>query len=419
MVRVNPHFSHIKPNCTYDYDSPWDIEEDVSAENLRKLEARVEELEGLVNSSNLGDKTRNTQSPSSSGSPPELQPFFIPSPLFDEDGQPDLDFSMGYELPLITDDWPATLPPKQLVLHLVDLFFNCCPNSRRILHRPTFLMQLLEPPSSPRFPFVGLLHSICAAAALHSPFVAVATPPPSARWPTDPIFEEKTHILGNRTLGFDEESFLLAKYECMDFAKKGEYLLEITQACIISCWWAFSCGRWFDVWMMSSLAMRLCVALGLNLCDSIRQPLPDKMREKLLVGPPRSHVEVEQRRNIFWLAYALQRYFFLLTPFPHQISDEDIPQTLPGTLEAFEAGVDDGQDRQTALSTDLFTTHRDNLDDFGLYIKCAIMQSRVHVLQFRHFQQYETKQEVRDSQEMEVMEAVISSMKSSTLKGRF
>ncbi|KAG8743997.1 hypothetical protein FRC10_010976 [Ceratobasidium sp. 414] len=160
--------------------------------------------------------------------------------------------------------------------------------------------------------------------------------------------------------------------------------------------------------------MRLCIALGLNFRDSLDQPIPSKIREKLLIGPPRSHVEVEQRRNVFWLAYTLHRYHVLLTPFALEISDEDIYQTLPGTLEAFEAGVDDGQERQTALSADLFTTHRDNLDDFGLYMKSlagAIMQSRVHVLQFRHFQRYETEQEVRDSREMEVMETVISSMK--------
>jgi hypothetical protein len=75
------------------------------------------------------------------------------------------------------------------------------------------------------------------------------------------------------------------------------------------------------------------------------------------------------------------------------ISDEDIYQTLPGTLEAFETGVshtmskvttttdpiactilvqiDDGQERQTIFSEDLFTSHSSNLDDFGLYIKCT------------------------------------------------
>ncbi|QRV78601.1 Fungal specific transcription factor domain [Ceratobasidium sp. AG-Ba] len=104
------------------------------------------------------------------------------------------------------------------------------------------------------------------------------------------------------------------------------------------------------------------------------------------------------------------------------VSDEDIQQSLPGTLYAFESGasfIEDSQERQTALSTDLFTTHRDNLDDFGLYIKVAIMLSRIHVMRLRYLTVYETEQEVRDSEEMEVMETIISSMKSSTMKGRF
>lgn len=142
--------------------------------------------------------------------------------------------------------------------------------------------------------------------------------------------------------------------------------------------------------------------------------MSNKIREHVLIGPPQSHTEVELRRNVFWLAYAHQRYHLFVSPwrayFPTtlmlyeigtdrsvlialDISDEDIYQTLPGTLEAFEAGVrhtmskvattadptacttlvqvDDGQERQTIFSEDLFTTHGSNVDDFGLYIKCT------------------------------------------------
>jgi hypothetical protein len=75
------------------------------------------------------------------------------------------------------------------------------------------------------------------------------------------------------------------------------------------------CGRWFDVWAMSNLAVRLCSALGLNFSDSLQKPMSNKIREQILIGPPQSHTEVELRRNVFWLAYAHQRYHLFVSPW--------------------------------------------------------------------------------------------------------
>ncbi|KAG9098507.1 hypothetical protein FRC07_010639, partial [Ceratobasidium sp. 392] len=418
-------------------NQPWDVEDKTSDENLRKLEARVEELEGLlhsvesVKSVNLRSQSRYTQSPSSSKSPSGFQSSLVPESMVGERAHA----SPSQDLPLVTDEWPASLPPKQLVLHLVDLFFTCWPNARRILHRPTFMPSLLESPSSPRFPYVGLLHAICATGAIHSPFVTVTPLPTITNRPIDETFLLKTHLVPGRMLAFDEEHFLMSKYRCMNYADMEKYPLEVLQACIINSWWASSCGRWHDVWAMSTISMRLCVALGLNFNDPIHQPIPNNIRSKLLIGPPWSHLEVELRRNAFWLAYAGQRFLLSVLPFRKEFyaparlsgntsiaydpSDEDIHQTLPGTLEAFEAGIDDGQERQSALSEDLFTTHRDNLDDFGMYVKGSIMLSRIHVLQERHLRNYDTNRDIRDSKEMEVMEDIVASFKASTLKGRF
>ncbi|KAG8742738.1 hypothetical protein FRC12_015277 [Ceratobasidium sp. 428] len=225
MIRVNPHFSHIEPNCTYnDGIQPWDIEDKLSAENLRKLEARVEELEELTNLENSKNKDRTRTPRFPLGFQPPFEAF-----SYNESENAGPTYSTSYDLPLVTDEWPTSLPPKQLVLHLVDLFFNCWSNSRRVLHRPTFLLALLESPSSPRFPYVGLLHAICAAGAIYSPFVTVAPLPPITNRPVDEIFMMKTQLLNDRVLAFDEENFLLAKYQCMDSANMGEHLLEVVQ----------------------------------------------------------------------------------------------------------------------------------------------------------------------------------------------
>jgi hypothetical protein len=132
-------------------------------------------------------------------------------------------------LPVVVDDWPATLPPKPLLFHLIDLFFTCWPNSHRLIHRPSFLIQLLESPSSPRFPYTGLLHAMCAAAAVHSPYVTVAPLPNLRTRPSEDIFQEKTRLLDGRMLSFDEEHFLLSKYQCMASAREGDNFFGVIQ----------------------------------------------------------------------------------------------------------------------------------------------------------------------------------------------
>ncbi|KAF8603668.1 hypothetical protein BDV93DRAFT_508306 [Ceratobasidium sp. AG-I] len=346
----------------------WE-EDQVSQQNLDKLEARVEQLEGLIS----GDQTSTYIYPS-------FESTFSSTGAFDEP----LDFPNPFALPILNNGWPPSLPPRPLLFHLVDLFFTCYPNSRRVLHRPTFLSQLLEPPTSPHFPFIAILHAICAVAAAHSPLVTVA---PALPKPSPEIEVKRTQYQEGRQLMFDEEQYVISRKKSIESAREGDDLVGVIQ--------------------------------GFNLQDSLQKPLPQKIRDNLLVGPPLSHTEVELRRNLFWLSYCVERYHLFVSPWPFDISDEDIQQTLPGTLEAFEAGVDDGEERQHVLSTDLFTFHGNNLDDFGLFVKCAVMLSRAHTLQNRHFAKYDSLDEIRNSHELEALNGMISAMRSSSSKPQF
>ncbi|KAG8741439.1 hypothetical protein FRC10_002886 [Ceratobasidium sp. 414] len=222
MIRVNPHLSRIDPHCTYDEvpGMPWDVEDQLSPESLRKMEARVAELEEQVRS--------GAEVPSLTAAP-ELQGFYSSVDFLGQIANDSPEYTSIPRSSVVSDGWPADLPAKPLFLHLVDLFFTCWPNSRRVIHRPTFLTQLLEPPSSPRFPFIGLLHAICAAAALHSPYVSVAPMPDLRVRPTDDAFQERTRLIDGRKLAFDEENFLAAKRELMEAAISGKNLMEVVQ----------------------------------------------------------------------------------------------------------------------------------------------------------------------------------------------
>jgi hypothetical protein len=130
------------------------------------------------------------------------------------------------DLPLTIDEWPLELPPKPLMLHLVDIFFTYYPNSRRILHRPTFMIQILANPTLTSFPFIPLLHAICAAAAIYSPLVETV-PPPCLH--ADNIFPGQTLVDRGHNLSFEEQHIILCEYQCRLAAREGENLLSVIQ----------------------------------------------------------------------------------------------------------------------------------------------------------------------------------------------
>lgn len=140
------------------------------------------------------------------------------------------DFPNPFALPILNNDWPPSLPPRPLLFHLVDLFFTCCPNSRRVLHRPTFLSQLLEPTTSPHFPFVGILHAICAVAAVHSPLVTVVPALPKH----SPEELKRTQYQEGRRLMFDEEQYAISTNISLESAREGVDLLGVIQGMLSS-----------------------------------------------------------------------------------------------------------------------------------------------------------------------------------------
>lgn len=48
--------------------------------------------------------------------------------------------------------WPANIPPRELLSHLVETVFNAVPLATRVLHRPTFMANLAKPPNDLNFP---------------------------------------------------------------------------------------------------------------------------------------------------------------------------------------------------------------------------------------------------------------------------
>lgn len=55
-------------------------------------------------------------------------------------------------LQLMDTTWPLNIPPPDLLYHLVETFFNSAPFANILIHRPTFMTNLLQFPSAPDFP---------------------------------------------------------------------------------------------------------------------------------------------------------------------------------------------------------------------------------------------------------------------------
>jgi hypothetical protein len=155
--------------------------------------------------------------------------------------------------------------------------------------------------------------------------------------------------------------------------------------------------------MTIAQAIRASVPLGLNV-ESPFSPLSDSIRTPSLILPPESVVEEEVRRNTFWLLYTMERMGGCSNGWAQSLDDMDVSQLLPMSGFNFELGVCmtllcwlcdfmlneglqaswSGSERQHALGKDLLLLHpEDQVDSFNLYIKGAMLLSRVKVFNLR------------------------------------
>ncbi len=96
--------------------------------------------------------------------------------------------------------------------------------------------------------------------------------------------------------------------------------------------------------MNSGSAIRNCIPLGLTTCKPFKIPshgLEDGpiVQEPNILPESDSPIEEETRRNIFWLAYALERQCSISSAFSVELDDHDINQLLPVRGDQFELGV--------------------------------------------------------------------------------
>lgn len=160
--------------------------------------------------------------------------------------------SIGPYGELVQSTYPATLPPQQVVEHLVDLYFSFVPYGNKILHRPSFLTMLRHSPGSKRYPSTTLLHAICATASYASSKIQL---PPIPDFTVNQVYEifvppdvldEEHSMASGKRVSFSLEQAVLARAMIELDTRTGRQPIMATTALLVLCWYYVS-GQYYII----------------------------------------------------------------------------------------------------------------------------------------------------------------------------
>ncbi|PFH54567.1 hypothetical protein AMATHDRAFT_78225 [Amanita thiersii Skay4041] len=429
-----------KPVCTYDEVAEATTPAEGPKNKYERLENRINELEALlrqkqeaevsplvsnrsatISAENLGldDSVRSNQSEQSSALTPDFttlsssesktdtySPAFTHLSIIQSQGAtpapsqsvlsssyppmtPDsitsvLPNNPSYGLDVVWSNWPARLPERPLLLHLVDVFFKFHHHAHRLFHRTTFLTTLSLPPNHPKFPSSTVLHAICAIGSMYTAAVTSPPRPTFEEFPPDEIFLERQRLKEQRPDSFAEQQAKIARELAERLNTLGKDLFQVFQAQIVLTWFYWSHSRWVDVFFSSAVTTRLSVPLGLNMCPPFNS-ITKTQRPASILPPARTVIEDETRRNAFWLAYTNERLHGCGNGWALSLDDQDISQLLPVRGDEFDQGhLVLAQDRQWAHTRNVLLNNPEEItDSFTLYIKGSILISRVKTFNLR------------------------------------
>ncbi|KAG9035149.1 hypothetical protein FRB95_012016 [Tulasnella sp. JGI-2019a] len=368
------------------------------------------------------------------------------APNIDLSLEPEKTYRNGFALPelllthpthLIDTSWPSRLPPPDLLHHLIDTFFSCVPLAKRVLHRPTFMNNMLEHPRSTNFPAHAVLHAICAIASLYSPIVTDGNELIQRHIAPDTLFnsavaekrwgeyrqtlpqvytDEKGKTLEEGGFGMCHAQWCMEGW--IDPARTGARLVQLLQSQIIICWYFHSVGRAVDLWASIGTTLRIITPLGFTAMDPFG-PLSRQPYHELVMGTPSTTAEqLEIRRNLLWLTYSNERILSAGTVWPLMMQDEDISQLLPTRANDFTANSMVEDDRQRLATPKSLITHPPSItDSFTLYVKASVLLGKVKTFNGRFRQKYDPAHggtvDPRETTEFQMLDSSVQGYKLS------
>ncbi|OQD87677.1 hypothetical protein PENANT_c005G10767 [Penicillium antarcticum] len=195
------------------------------------------------------------------------------------------------------------LPSQDVIDELDAIFFEKVYQMLPIIHRPRYFASLnlaphMRPPICLRY--IMWCHAASASDKyffLHSHFYQRA----------------RKYAEADEMKGFGESVVSLA--HCQTWILIGTYEFRMI----------FFPRAWLSV----GKAARLALMLGLNRLDGVGLDV------KQSISPPRDWTEREERRRVFWGAFATDRYASVGTGWPLLIDEDDIMTNLPASEDSF------------------------------------------------------------------------------------
>ncbi|KAI9835430.1 MAG: hypothetical protein M1819_002348 [Sarea resinae] len=246
------------------------------------------------------------------------------------------------------------LPPYDILWALADLYFKHINTWCPILHRKSSLETLfnntLEADEI-------LLHAIVAT---------------TLRFSTDPQLDEASR---KRYHDHSKQRVLLYGMENSS--------VKALQALVILALDFIGTSNGPPGWNLLALITRSAVQLGLAVETTSSLVSPDVASiytlRAMVLPDPRSWIEDESRRRLFWMIYLLDRYTTISTAFEFALDEKEIDRKLPCREDLFARNQSlETRWFRTAKRTDYSLNKPENLGAFAYYIEILGILSSIH-----------------------------------------
>jgi len=247
-------------------------------------------------------------------------------------------------------------PPYDLLYALTDLFFKHINTWCPILHRRTTLDALFGPSTLDEADRI-LLHAIVAT---------------TLRFSTDARLSEHSRQRYHAT---SKQKVLLYGLENSS--------VKALQALVILTLDIVGSSNGPPGWNLLALITRSVVQLGLAVeatSASVAPLYPSIYTLRAMVLPePKSFIEDESRRRLFWMVYLLDRYATISTAFEFALDDKEIDRKLPCRDDLFSRNQPvETRWFPTVERADYSMNKPENLGSFSYYIEIIGILSQIH-----------------------------------------
>ncbi|KAK0345502.1 hypothetical protein LTR91_024275 [Friedmanniomyces endolithicus] len=247
-------------------------------------------------------------------------------------------------------------PPYDLLYALTDLFFKHINTWCPILHRRTTLDALFGPSTLDEADRI-LLHAIVAT---------------TLRFSTDARLSEHSREGYHAT---SKQKVLLYGLENSS--------VKALQALVILTLDIVGSSNGPPGWNLLALITRSVVQLGLAVeatSASVAPLYPSIYTLRAMVLPePKSFIEDESRRRLFWMVYLLDRYATISTAFEFALDDKEIDRKLPCRDDLFSRNQPvETRWFPTVERADYAMNKPENLGSFSYYIEIIGILSEIH-----------------------------------------